>query len=381
MTQTQFRHLVGGFALSFLALSPAAAYEDDYDTESEYQGLAVAIDRQLPASPRHRKRKMQAAWVLLNYVVTADGRAIDPIIVNSSGGIDFENEVRKVIDTWRFEESVTGAELPYNAVTTRFTMRGRGKGTTRTFARHSLHIMKNLQRGNIEKARGVADEAVRLGGWNLYESTILWLMLGRIEGEEGDEIEQLEMYKRGLAVSDERSLRHEGRRDLLEDIFELQSKLGHFAESLRTYAALAEVPGSEEVVERHKARATEIALALDNDDVVTARAAIANPCDCEGGVPLWSYTPLRRTFSFANVGGGVGDFEARCERQRIRGTVVPGQKWTLADDWGYCEVFVFGKDGATFDFLGHLHDDAPIEETDETAVASNHVLDRRSRRQ
>ena len=381
MILTQFKHLTGGFALSLLALSPAIAYEDDYDTDANYTGLAVAIDRPLPDSPRHRKRKLQSAWVELNYVVTADGRAIDPIIVNSSGGIDFENEVRKVIDSWRFEPSVTGGELANNTVLTRFTMRGRGKGTTRKFARHSMHIMKNLHAGKIEKASGVADEAVRIGGWNLYESTILWLMLGRVEGEEGDPVEQLEMYQRALAVSDERSLRRQGRIDLLEDIFELQSQFGHYAEAMDTFGALGEIEGSKEAVDRNMARAQEIALMIENDDTIAAKATIANACDCEGGVPLWSYTPVRRTFSFANVGEGVGNFEARCERHRIGGTTVPGPKWTLSDDWGHCKVFVFGEDGATFDFLEHLHADGEIEKPDDTAVAQNYVLDRRSRSQ
>ena len=377
MTSKKLKHFFGGVALSLFCLSPTGAYEDDYDTEADYRGLAVAIDRRLPDSPRHRARKLQAAWVELSYVVTPDGRAIDPIIVNSSGGIDFENEVRKVIDDWRFQESVTGAELPYNIVETKFLMRGRGKGTTRKFARHSLHIMKNLHAGKIEKARGVADVAVELGGWNLYESTILWLMLGRVEGAEGNEAEQLEMYLRGLAVSDEKSLRRQGRMDLLEDIFELQSKFGHYAEAMQTLQLLKEVPGSGEVVARLSARAEEIATAMQNDEVLTANAKIANPCDCEGGEPLWSYKPARRVFSFSSIDGKLDKFEARCEKHRISGMAVPDQKWVLADDWGYCQVFVFGDDGATFDFLEHLNATDELVKPIATAVARKYVLDNR----
>jgi len=59
--------------------------------------------------------------VQLSYVVTPDGRAIDPIIINSSGGPEFEDEMRKVTESWRFEPSVTGAELPFNVSNTRFT--------------------------------------------------------------------------------------------------------------------------------------------------------------------------------------------------------------------------------------------------------------------
>lgn len=377
----QFRQILCGIALSALAMAPAVAARDDYATDSDYEGLAVAIDRDLPDSPRHRGRRTQEAWVQLSYVVTPDGRAVDPIVINSSGGIDFENEVRKVTERWRFKPTVTGAELPYNIANTRFVIRGRGKGTTRKFARYAKHIMKNLHGNNIEVARQHADEAAEIGGWNLYESTILWLMLGRVEGAEGDDAGKLEMYRRGLAVSDSRSLRRDARIDLLEDIFELESKLGQYAAAMVTLETLSDVRGSSKVLERLSARSDAIVEILDNRNVVAAQATVANPCDCDDGVALWDYIPIRRTFSFANLNGNVERFEARCERHRISGAVETDQKWTLAADWGTCQVFVFGDDGATFDFLGHLPDSEEDQAIDRTAVARNYVLDRRSRRQ
>jgi len=373
----QFRQILCGIALSALAMAPAVAARDNYATDSDYEGLAVAIDRDLPDFPRQKRRWTQEAWVRLSYVVTADGQAVDPIVINSSGGIDFENEVRKVTERWRFKPSDTGAELPYNIANMRFVIRGRGKGTTRKFARYAKHIMKNLHGNNVEVARRHADEAVEIGGWNLYESTILWLMLGRIEGAEGNDPGKLEMYRRGLAVSDSRSLRRNARIDLLEDIFELESKLHQYAAAMVTLETLSDVRGSSEVLEHLSARSAAIVEILDNQDVVAAQATVSNPCNCDDGVALWDYIPIRRTFSFANLNGNVERFEARCERQRISGVVETDQKWTLAADWGNCQVFVFGDDGATFDFLGHLPDSEEDQAIDRTAVARNYVLDRR----
>ena len=71
---------------------------------------------------------------------------------------------------------------------------------------------------------------------------------------------------------------------------------------------------------------------------------------------MWFYEPQRRTFSFDNIEGEVTSFEARCQRQRIKGEVTSDREWELPDDWGSCQVFVFGDDGATFDFLGHMND-------------------------
>ncbi len=380
--RTRGRALFCRAALALLIAAPVTAVaDDDYDTNVDYNGLAVAIDRALPKAPRHRPRRLQEAWVQMSYVVTPDGRAVDPIIINSSGGAQFEDEVRKVSESWRFEPSVTGAELPFNVTNTRFTIRGRGKGTTRRFARFAQHIMRNLHNGDVEAARKEADTALNLGGWNLYESTILWLMVGRVEGAEGDDVDKLEMYRRGLAISDERSLQRDARIDLLEDIFELEAKFGQYSAAMQTLAVLKEVRGSKAAVKRLEARTEEITTILESGPVLVANAIVVNPCNCDAGVALWDYIPVRRTFSFANLNGNVERFEARCELQRLSGAVETDQQWTLEADWGFCQIFVFGDDGATFDFLEHAPGNEDSDAVDETAVARNHVLDRRSRSQ
>lgn len=380
--QTRGRILFCRAALALLVATPMTAIaRDEYQTDVDHHGRAIAIDRPSAAWPRRQGRLLQEAWVKMSYVVTADGRAIDPIIINSSGGINFENEVRKVSESWRFKPSVSGMELPYNLVDTRFTLRGQGKGTTRKFARYAQHIMKNLHNGDVEVARKHADEALRIGGWNLYESTILWLMVGRVEGAEGDDVGKLEMYRRGLAVSNERSLRRNARIDLLEDIFELESTFGQYSAAMRTLTTLKDVRGSNAAIERLAARAEEITTMLENDPVLVANAIVVNPCDCDAGKALWDYVPVRRTFSFANLNGNVERFEARCELQRLSGAVETDQQWTLEADWGFCQIFVFGDDGATFDFLEHSPGTEDNDAVDETTVVRNHVLDRRSRSQ
>ncbi len=347
-----------GFALHALVSTPAAAEDENFENVVSNFGKAIVIEMPKPKSPKKRARKLQEAWVRMSYVVSPDGRAIDPIVIDSSGGIDFENELRKATELWSFEVSDQGAELPLNTAQVKFTILGRGKGTTRTFARHARHIMKALHNENPVKARENADSAVRLAGWNLYESTILWLMLGRVAGAEENFSEQLEMYKRGLAVSSAKSLRRDARADLLEDIINLQNRFGHYAGALRSFETLKKVRDSEETVETVTPLVDEIREKMATQDVLTAQATIANPCDCEGGKPLWHYEPQRRTFTFENIEGNVTSFEARCERQRIKGDVSTGTEWELPEDWGYCQVFVFGDDGATFDFLSHLNSSA-----------------------
>jgi len=189
------------------------------------------------------------------------------------------------------------------------------------------------------------------------------------------------MYRRGLAVSDERSLQRNARIDLLEDIFELEAGLGQYSAAMQTFAVLSEIKGSTAAVKRLAPRAEGIATILESDPVLVASVIVVNPCDCDAGVALWDYVPARRTFSFANLNGNVELFEARCELQRLSGAVETDQQWTLEADWGFCQIFVFGDDGATFEFLEHSSGTDGTDAADETAVARNHVLDRRSRSQ
>jgi hypothetical protein len=206
-------------------------------------------------------------------------------------------------------------------------------------------------------------------------------MVGRVEGAEGDDAGKLQMYRRGLAVSNERSLRRDARIDLLENIFELEAGFNQYSAAMRTLATLKEVRGSKDAVKRLAARTEEIAAILENDPTLVANANIVNPCACDAGVALWDYVPVRRTFSFANLNGNVERFEARCELQRLSGAVETDQQWTLEADWGFCQIFVFGNDGATFEFLEHAPANEDGDMVDKTAVARNHVLDRRSRSQ
>ncbi len=369
---------LGGLALLALAvLPPSALAQQLYDYDINRVGDAVAVELDNPDYPGDTVRRGQEGWVRMSFVVTPDGRAVDPIILDSSGGGGFETEARAILEKWRFEPG--DAEVPWNFVDIR-TEINRGKDRiTNNFGRRYQRVMRHLYDEENEAARSQIDETYKVGGWNLYESTMFWLMMGRVEGVEDDHAGKLEAYSRALAMGKSNAITNEDRATLLERIFLLQVHFNQLAAANRTHIRLQGVEENEESLQRLAERIAEVQAKLDNDATLTAKAVIYNPCDCDEGEPLWVYSPARRTFSFANTDGNVERFEARCETGRIGDDIEPGKSWTLAPEWGSCRVIVFGKDGATFDFLEHRseeHDSAAAE-----AVARNHVLDRRDRRQ
>lgn len=110
---------------------------------------------------------------------------------------------------------------------------------------------------------------------------------------------------------------------------------------------------------------------------ITARALISNPCDCDGGTPLWTYQPLFREFSFVVPDGNVEAFEARCERGRLEGALDTDRRWRLPPDRGRCELYVFGDDGAGFELVEHGNETGESDRESSVATVDD-VLDQRN---
>lgn len=357
--------------MSLSLAPPAAAQNFVMDLETNDSGVTPSSQPD-PNFPGDTVRKGQEGWVRMSFVVTADGRAIDPIIIDSVGGSGFEREAKAVLPRWQYEPREH--ESPGALVDLRFEIyRGRDAATS-NFIRRYKRIVTHLYHEEAATARELVDAASELGGWNLYESVMLWLMQGRVAGAEGDDTAKLEHYRRALGVSDSQSLFGEDKCELLRKIFELEVQHGQYAAAKETLAHLKRVPGHKDDIEMLAEKITEMQARLDSDEMLVARGTLYNTCDCEDGEPIWNYAPARREFSFANFDEGVDRFEARCRSGRISGMVETDRTWTLPDSWGSCRIYVFGEDGASFDFREHEVKDSNVV-TEDAAVARGNVLD------
>ncbi len=91
MTPTTLsKKILSAISLVALATTAIATTAQKYVFEFSNSGVAVAIDQHAPEYPRGSALRRQEGWVRLSYVVTPDGDAIDPIIVNSSGAEETE---------------------------------------------------------------------------------------------------------------------------------------------------------------------------------------------------------------------------------------------------------------------------------------------------
>src|SRR5210317_1692985 len=76
---------------------------EKYDVDVWNSGATAApVEQAPPAYPESQMKTGQEGWVRMHFVVTADGTAVDPIIIDSSGGPAFEAEARAAAAAWRF---------------------------------------------------------------------------------------------------------------------------------------------------------------------------------------------------------------------------------------------------------------------------------------
>lgn len=376
-TNTRIRCLRGFAALgAFMSmLHPASVLATNFDVQMDTSGVAApAVEQPAPAFPDGKMRRGQEGWVRLNFVVGPDGRAVDPIIVDSSGGNLFEQSALAVVTDWRFRAPEAGVELANNTVDVRFEIEGERDRATRNFLRRYRDIVSDLYYVKVDKARDHVDMANEFGGWNLYESTMLALLNARVEGAEGDAVEQLQHYRRALSLSNRTALDGEERRQVLGRILKLEIESQQYGAALITLEMLRAEPGSDANLAELADTLARLESSIDGIDPIVANATIYNPCNCDAGEPLWTYAPARRSFSFDELNGNVERFEARCENNRISAQVKTGTKWSLPADWGSCQVFVFGDDAATFAFIEH-GEDMGDNDVGRSAVASSDVLD------
>lgn len=364
---------IARFAVTVVAVTfvtPAAA--QNYDFAIRNLGVEPEPVRQANPDYPSRVRSGQEGWVRVNFMIMADGRAANPIIVNSVGGAVFEESVIARVPEWRFEP--TGETLANNTTEVRFEIHDGRDLATSNFLRRYRRTVRHLFNEEYMEARTSVDQAAELGGWNLYESTMLWLMIGRVEGAEGNSMRKLDAYRRALGVSNARSLDGEDRRELLRRLFELEMEHSQYAAADRTLRRLRREAGSKTDLEKIAELVAVLEEHLAGDAALAARATLYNPGGGADGRPLWTYVPARRTFSFAALSGNVERFEVRCERDRLEGPVDAGKAWSLPNGASDCRVFVFGEQGASFEFVEHNESES-VDVAARTSVARSDVLD------
>lgn len=178
---------------------PSGSFETD---PSVVHGTrAKPLQRPGPKYPQFQRRKGQEGWVVFSFVVGTDGLVHDPIIDDSSGIPAFEKSVLQMAESWRYEPATWNGKPVEQAKTkTRITFALEGpqsrRGASEKYIKRERKFDRLLKSGDVEGAGEFLDLSFERTGWNLYETTRLWLSSYRLFAARADYENQLKSIRR-----------------------------------------------------------------------------------------------------------------------------------------------------------------------------------------
>ncbi len=332
--------------LATLLLGTSLAVAKGYDIAIETVDMkAEPVEQALPAFPESDEvKKRQEGWVEVNFVVTPDGEAVDPIVTRSVGGKAFEQSALEAIKAWRFVPA--DGESGSNTVQIRFEDSKSSGKASRKFTQYYRMVLTDLASEKVLKARINLDRARRVNGWNLYEATILDILEAKVAEAEGDSAAQLAALRRALHLGNEAALTVKTRREILRGMVEVETATQQYASARESLAQLQAIKGSAGTLAELEDELLVLEQAATKGDIVVDAKI---DCDCERS--RWTHRPLHRSFAISEIDGNLERVEARCETRRFSTEVASDETIDIPEDWGNCEIFVFGDDGASFRFV------------------------------
>jgi len=318
------------------------------DDSSKHRILAKPIERSPPRYPEHELRRNQQGWVVLNYVITDDGRVVEPVIEESSGSPAFERAAMQTVEDWRYEPALLNGE-PVQQCKTKvriaFAIRGSQDKVSRPFYNRYRKMEKTLIEGDIEKASAELESAFRSEGLTLAEMSWLWALSARIAGMQGDTEQQLSALRRATAGSPEWTP-EDLRVGLLTTRTALELETGDFSAAMQSYEDLKSIESAD--TSALDSFIEQISSLVESEDLFFAEARIGGDPNCETCESQWQYRPLRRAIEIADVDGELGNLELRCEWQHFVDQAREGVTWAIPESWGDCSLVVHGETGSTF---------------------------------
>ncbi|WP_416307615.1 energy transducer TonB [Neptunicella sp. SCSIO 80796] len=326
-------------AIQLVLLGVPAAFAQDADQSAQIK------ERVTPQYPRSQARKGQEGWVQLSYVIDEQGQVIDPFIIDSSGIEGFEKSALNAVSKWQFAPAMQNGKPVQqceNKLQLDFKLDNAPKGGTRKFVKLMRRFNDYLTANKLEQAQATLDELEDIPRWNYYEAAFFDLAKSNYARATGQPEEQLNYLSNALISKGEylpKKIYAAG----LQERFILEIQQNKLMDALDTFDVMqnSESELNSEVVNSVQQAAQKIHDFIDSDNPIAVSATI-------GQRGYWRHTLSRKAFSFVDINGKIDDMDIRCDKHRNKFDVKRDKMWNIPLQWGECNVFVRGEQGARF---------------------------------
>jgi TonB family protein len=306
--------------------------------------------------PPAAEEKGFEGWVEVSFIISADGGVIEPIIEDSSGGAEFEQEALRVIRSRKFEPAtLNGKPVEQAERRTLFVFAvEEGPSTVRPeFAKARDDVLDLIRIGEVDQA-GERLTALRAEPRaNLAEdASFWWVNYAYLEASgNGDPNAMRESLERALGpvgASEPMSpdavvVGYERLYALLVQQRDVSAAIDTF-ERLEASEVARQSSVYEQAVGNMRQHYESLVGLIDGPNMLVTPARV-------GGNSYWTHDLLRRAFGIGEIQGDLELVDIRCDRGTSRHTSISDENtWNIPASWGDCVVYIKGAEGATFNF-------------------------------
>lgn len=322
-----------------LASAPAAADLPQFGTFVS----AKPVQRKNPSYPADALAAWKEGWVLVSYCIDTSGSVRDPVIDRSSGAREFERAALRVIPKWKYQPAtLDGMPVEQCATSVRLSFQFGGPlGARHSFAKPWRDAQKLIDANDLA---GAEAKLAVLMPENDYEAARVHFARARIAEKRSDLRAQYEEVQSALRYSHGVEKRIQG--DVKRAAFALAANLSLWADALSLYEELKE-DHPKELSDPLRTVGEALTSHVKSDKGLATSGELTCRCDKESQPALWATRLLRREFGFADVKGNIERFELRCQGRRFTAKFETDKNWRVPPEWGACQLYVFGDEGAT----------------------------------
>lgn len=319
---------------------------------AERNGLfveATVIERAEPEYPLSAVKRGHEGSVELNFVISKEGKVVDPIITAATGPKSFHRAAIEAIRNWRYQPATLNGEVIEQAnASVRLDWYLDGNfGASKYFRKRFKEIQISIAEEKLAQAGDQLDSLERKLS-NHYEYAWYWWLRGQTQLGLSDipgahySLSKAITYNHGADFdSGHEVLSAEVYRKAHEQLFMAEVFLKNYSDALAYYETLKELGEVDAAI---KDKAQKVRALIDSPQALSLTAEID---DSEA----WYYDLNRRAFSVDVKSGRLDKLEVRCQKKRQYFDNTPNTKWTIPASWGACGLLVHGAEGTQFEMV------------------------------
>lgn len=304
---------------------------------------AVAIYKPDPKYPGKASKKGHEGWVLLSYVIEADGSVEKAIVEDSNTSEILEEDAVNLVKQYKYKPAtMDGKPVQQNNSKALFSYRfdPPSKAARAKFASYYKRTSNLLKKGKYEKAKERMAVLERMENRNLYEDGYYWVLKSRIYESEQQPQEALRSLRRAT-ISGSDYLPETTYIYSMAKLYSMQVKTAQYRSALYTLRKLKKIPNASKMVNKLKQSEQDIIALINSDRLFYAPGVVSKR-------GLWSYDLARNKFSIADINGKLEKLTIFCSNRVIESPITGKEAWKIPASFGNCDVHVHGEAGATF---------------------------------